>query len=445
MVIKGSSRGQSAADVRRLADHLLNADDNEEVAVVELTGTSATDLHAALAEMRAVSLGTRTRKALYHASISVPREETGLMTPARWRESVDELERRLGLAGHARAIVRHRKHERDHIHVVWNRVNPLTLRCASDAHSYRTHEETARALEERFGLRPVIGAHTRPAGSARPVAKATHRCWQAAERTATPVENVSASMKAAWAEAPDGRSFAAALKRRGLSLATGRRGFIVVDAMGTPHSIGRRLGLRAAEVRRKLADLREDDFPAAEEAAKRAKGQKTMKGRKMVNGVAPTTPTEPVDWDSLLAYWRDRGYAPVRKWDAIVVDVAGALVHDYGNRLELTGAAEPTDAQVEALVSACIARDWDGIRFYGSEAFQRRAKAEAIRQGYPADRITLDCDAASRGRKPTTESMPEHLSRRLGHLRPPEYTGNTLNTENTLHADASPAPAPRPR
>ncbi len=445
MVIKGSSRGQSATDVRRLADHLTNADDNEEVAVVELTGTSATNLHAALAEMRAVSLGTRTRKALYHASISVPRDETGLMTPARWRESVDELERRLGLAEHARAVVRHRKHSRDHIHVVWNRVNPLTLKCASDAHSYRTHEETARALEERFGLRSVIGAHTRPAGIARPVAKATHRCQQAAERTAVPVEDVSASMQAAWAESADGRSFAAALKHRGLSLARGRRGLIVVDAVGTPHSIGRRLGLRAADVRRKLADLREDDFPAAEEAAERTKGTRGMRNRKTINGVAPTTPAEPVDWDALLAYWRDRGFSPVRKWDAIVVDVAGALVHDYGNRLELTGTAEPTDAQVEALVSACIARDWDGIRFYGSEAFQRRAKAEAIRQGFPADRITLDCDSASRGRKPTTEPLPDHLAQRLGLHRNTENTGNTLNTENTHHADASPAPAPRPR
>ena len=443
MVIKGSSRGTSAADVRQLAEHLMNATDNEQVAIVELTGTAATDLHAALAEMRAVSLGTRTRRALYHASISVPREETGLMTPARWRESADELERRLGLAGHARAVVRHRKHGREHIHVVWNRLNPFTLKCASDAHSYRTHEETSRALEERFGLRPVVGAHTRLPGTARPVARATHRCWQAAERTAIPVEQVAASIQGAWAEAADGRSFAGALKRRGLSLARGRRGLlIVVDAVGTPHSIGRRLGLRAADVRRKLADLREDDFPAAEEVAKRTKGTRAMKDRKMVNGVAPTTPTEPVDWDALLAYWRDRGFEPVQKWDAIVVDVAGALVHDYGSRLELTATAEPTGAQVEALVAACIARDWDGIRFYGSESFQRRAKAEAIRQGYPANRITLDCDAASRGPKPTAEPMPEHLSRRLGLS---QNTTNTGNTEDTHDADTSPAPAPRPR
>ncbi|AWJ94819.1 hypothetical protein Sp245p_33950 (plasmid) [Azospirillum baldaniorum] len=433
MVIKGSSRGQSASDIRRLAAHLLAAE-NETVEVAEIAGVTAGGLHAALAEMRAVSLGSRTRKSVYHASINVARDEAAMMTRARWMEAVGELEHRLGLAGRPRAVVFHRKHERDHVHVVWGRVDPLTLKAVSDGQNYRIHEECSRALEERFGHRPVMGAHIRTPGARRPIAKATHADWQAAERTGIAVEDVAARMRAAWLESNTGTAFRAALEARGLSLAKGRRGLLAVDEAGTPHSIARRLGLKAAVVRAKLADIGSDDVPAVDEA-RTTRRKSPMK--KIVIGAAGPAYAAEADWEALEDYWRRLGYAPVRQWNCLWVDVDGACLRDFGDRLEIHGTGEPTDAQIAAMVAAGKARGWSTIHFHGgSEAFQHRARLEALRQGFPPEAISLECDPGG-GSKPPDEPMPEHLRRKLGL---PEHgnTENTRNTENTEEQAYSP-------
>lgn len=434
MVIKGSARGASAPDVRSLAAHLLHGE-NETVAVLQISGTTATELGAALMEMRAVSLGGRTRRALYHASLNVAPEEVAAMSLARWRESVDELERQLGLSGHPRAVIRHRKRDRDHVHVVWARVDGRTLKCVSDANNYLTHEQTARVLETRFGLRPVVGVHTRAAGTPRPVAMATHRCWQAAERTKRPVADVAARMRAAWDQSRNGKQFAAALQAWGLSLAAGRRGLLVIDEDGTPHALARRLGLRAAEVRRKLADLNEADFPSVEDARRAPKKRrtKTMTAMGVRNAsVEEHFPGED-EWKRIEQYWQDLGYNPLRRWDAVLVIADGAFIIDTGGRIEIESEGPPTDKQVAVLVAACVARNWGGIHFFGAEEFQRRAKAEAIRQGYPADQITLECEQLSGGGRPAEEAMPLHLRRRLGHelSEPPPIKENAHDAEPT--------------
>jgi hypothetical protein len=94
MVIKGSSRGQTKSNVKALASHLLSSE-NEEVRVLKLEGVSSSSLGEALEEMRTLSLGTRTRKCLYHSSINVTALESREMTDARWLEAVSELGPRL--------------------------------------------------------------------------------------------------------------------------------------------------------------------------------------------------------------------------------------------------------------------------------------------------------------------------------------------------------------
>lgn len=413
MVIKGSSRGGSARDARNLAAHLLNGTDNEIVEVVEVRDAVGDNLHAAFAEWRAVSLGTRTRNCLYHASISVPREEIAEMSAAHWKEAVDELETRLGLGGHPRAVVRHRKHERDHVHVVWLRVNPATLKAASDSHNYRVHEATSRSLEVRFGLRAVVGAHTRPAGTPRPVAFATHGDQQAAERTGMSVAEVAAAVKAAWRESVDGPSFAAAVAKRGLFLARGDRGILVVDGMGTPHSIARRAGVKAAAVKEKLKGLDMTAVPMLATAKTTRKGRETMKERKTF-GMQAVGTADPINWEPLEAWWKVEGFDPVREWNCLVVDAFGAVFRDYGNRIEIHSDGEPTDEQIAALVKAGRERGWTSVRFFGgSPDFQRRAREEAIRQGYDPAAITLECEEGTT-KKALAEPMPAHLKRTLG-------------------------------
>ncbi len=81
MIIKGSCRGQSASDVRRLSDHILDARGNQAVRVLDLRGVGAGTLPGALDEMRAVSLATRSRRPLYHSSISPDADEARRMAP----------------------------------------------------------------------------------------------------------------------------------------------------------------------------------------------------------------------------------------------------------------------------------------------------------------------------------------------------------------------------
>lgn len=164
MIIKTSSQGRSWAAVAALARHLLSQE-NERAEVVELRGVAGS-LVEALEDMRALSLGTRSRRPLLHASISVPPAEAQQLTMAHWIKAADELEAVHGLNGHQRAVVLHVKTDakgqrRPHLHIVWNRVDAQTLKVVHDGWGYRKNEEAARRLERRFGLMTVGGVHTR--------------------------------------------------------------------------------------------------------------------------------------------------------------------------------------------------------------------------------------------------------------------------------------------
>jgi hypothetical protein len=162
MIIKGKSRSGPSA----LAAHLGNAEKNERVALLETRGTVARDLRGALVEMDAHAAGTRCKNPLYHAAISPAPPHR--LTDEQRVAAIDALEAKLGLIGHARVVVMHEKLGREHIHVVWSRINLNTMRSVSDSHNYRKHEEVARNLERRFGHERVQGAHHERDGVERP-------------------------------------------------------------------------------------------------------------------------------------------------------------------------------------------------------------------------------------------------------------------------------------
>lgn len=240
MVIKGSSRGQTKSNTRELANHLMSSE-NEEVRVLQLDGVATDNLHDSLEEMRLLSLGSRTRKCLYHSSINITSDESKRMTDDRWLEAVQELETELGLSGHQKAIVIHNKKGREHCHIVWNRVHPETLKAASMSWNYRKHEEVSRKMEERWSLKPVMGVHTRPEGEDRPVSKATHTDWQASSRTGITIEEIQVILKECWEQSDNGDAFIQACQTHKITVCKGKRGIIAVDWKGTPHSISRRL------------------------------------------------------------------------------------------------------------------------------------------------------------------------------------------------------------
>jgi len=138
MIIKGKSR----AGPQQLATHLGNAEKNETVRLIETRGTIAQDLRGALIEMDAYAAGARCQRSHYHAAISP--EPPHLLRPEQRTEAIDALEKKLGLDGHARVVVTHEKLGRQHIHVVWSRIDLEKMRAVSDSHKFRKHQEVSR-------------------------------------------------------------------------------------------------------------------------------------------------------------------------------------------------------------------------------------------------------------------------------------------------------------
>ena len=110
----------------------------------------------AAAEMRAVAnRSERVQKPVYHRYFRSPEGEK--LTDKQWLELVDKSEKTLGLNGHQRIVV---KHGNDHVHVVWNRVDPETGKAVKVSHDYAKIEQTCRAFEKEHGLQQVPGHHS---------------------------------------------------------------------------------------------------------------------------------------------------------------------------------------------------------------------------------------------------------------------------------------------
>lgn len=255
MIIKGSSRSSAG----NLVAHLLRADTNETVRQLGTRGVVANDLAGALDEMAAVAAGSRTRRFLYHASINVERGAN--LADETWLKFADRLGAKLGLDDRQRAIVLHRKADRDHLHVVWNRVDVETLKSAHMGWNYRKHEQVARDLEREHGLRVVQGVHHEREGQ-RPDRRPSPAEMQQAERTKIGIPQAEAIVRPIWERADSGRAFVGELAAEGWQLAKGdRNDFTLVDPAGGTHPGAKRLGKRIAALRDKFRDLDLEALP----------------------------------------------------------------------------------------------------------------------------------------------------------------------------------------
>ena len=259
-------KGGSTSGAGRVAAHVLDGRENEQVEVKELRGVMAGDLHAALREMETAAQCAATRKPLYHASIN-PRAGEKL-TDEQWAVAVDRLEAALGLSGQPRAVVAHVKNGRGHRHVIWSRIDLARGRAISDSFNFRKHEECARDLEREFSFAPVQGAHVERQGKPRPTRTPSHAEMQQSRRTGLSPQEAKATITALWNRTATGKEFAAALNGTGWSLARGdRRDFCLIDPNGEAHSLARRVdGATAKNIRVRMADLDAARLPSVEEA-----------------------------------------------------------------------------------------------------------------------------------------------------------------------------------
>jgi len=259
-------KGNAVTGPQALARYLQSKEVNERAEIVEVRGTAASDPEGALIEMDAYAEGTRCQKPLYHAKINP--EPPYRLTPEQRNEAIDLLEQRLGFAGHARVVVVHEKLNREHIHVIWSRIDLENMRAVSLSHNFRAHEEVSRELERRFGHNRVQGAHAERENATRPERTLSAAEMRQEERTGISAKNVKADVTAAFRSSDNAEAFRTALDDAGYVLAKGdRRDFVIVDQQGGVHSLGRRIeGMKAAELRAFMAPLDRDSLPTIEQA-----------------------------------------------------------------------------------------------------------------------------------------------------------------------------------
>ena len=213
------------------------------------------NLYGALKEMEAVAAGAMTNKPFYHASINTRGDER--LTDEQRTHAIDKLEAELGLTGQPRVVVVHEKHDREHCHIVWSRIDLDRMAAISDSHNYRKHELVARALEKEFGHERVQGVHVERDGKPRPERTPSHAEMLQAERTGISPQEAKDLMTGIWAKTKNGKEFQTALAEQGWTLARGdRRDFVAIDPRGGTHSIARRIeGAKVADVRKRFSDI----------------------------------------------------------------------------------------------------------------------------------------------------------------------------------------------
>jgi len=251
MILIGSQRSGAMA----LADHLMNQVENDHVEVIAMDGFIADDLHGALEEAHAISLGTKCQKFLVSVSLNPP--EGVVVTNEGFEETADRVAQKLGLDDHPRAIAVHEKNGRRHAHAVWNRIDIDTM-TAKELGLYKLKlRDLSKELFLDHGWDLPEGLKTYGKGD--PL-NFTLEQWQQAQRFDVDPREVKQAFHEAWAQSDDRKSLTNALRDRGLYLAKGdRRGFVALDIDGNVYSLSRWSGIKTKDVKARLGDASEMD------------------------------------------------------------------------------------------------------------------------------------------------------------------------------------------
>ena len=268
MIIKGKSRAQAA----QAGKYLLDKGKNDRTELIEIKGTLSQNVKDAMREMEAVATGSQCEKFLYHASINLKEGEQ--LTPEQWQYSVDLLAKNLGLEGHQRIVAEHFKDNRTHQHIIFNRVNPETLKAVHMSNSYHAHELTARQLEREFGLDRVQGVHHRENNEPPANRGPTHNETKQAEKTGVNIRKWRNEIRRIAAGVADhsGAEIIAALEKKGHMVAHGEKvAFIILDPSGKPHRMAQSLGLPVDDLKALLSDVNLATLPNEQEAQRQQK------------------------------------------------------------------------------------------------------------------------------------------------------------------------------
>lgn len=257
MIAKGTAHNNGA----RLAVYMTTGKDGERAELWQLRGFAAEAIKDAFRSVHVMAEATHCTQPFFHAQVRNPEGEE--LTRAQWERAADRLEAKLGYSGQPRAITFHIDEAtgHEHMHVAWSRIDEDRMVAKPLPFFKLRLKETCRELEQELGLTPV--RNERP-GTVMAPARAED---EQARRLDVDLRATRQTIRECFDHADSGKAFAAALADHDLTLAQGeRRDFLVIDAEGGLHALGKRiLGVTAAQTRERLADLDREALPTVAE------------------------------------------------------------------------------------------------------------------------------------------------------------------------------------
>lgn len=256
MIAKGTPHNNGA----KLAAYLTTGKENEVASLWQLRGFASDDIREAFRSVHVMAEATHAEQPFFHVQVRMPDGET--LTREQWEHVADRIEAKLRLTDQPRAIAFHRMQDtgHEHMHIAWSRIDDETMTARALPFYKLRLKEVSRELEIELGLTRVTNERRGPAMAPR------RNEQEQARRLGTDIHKIRGLIRDCWDRSDTGRAFAAALTDNGLTLAKGeRRDYIVIDAAGGMHALGKRiLGHSAAEVRARLADIDHRSLPTVE-------------------------------------------------------------------------------------------------------------------------------------------------------------------------------------
>ena len=251
MILVGNQRGGG----KDLALHLLK-DENDHIEVHEVRGFGTESLVGALNEAYALSRGTRCKQFLYSLSLNPP-APARVETPT-FLNTIERIEKSLGLTDQPRAIVFHEKQGRRHAHVVWSRINTDEMKAVQLSYTKNRLRAMSRELFLEHGWQMPRGLVD---SDQRDPRNFTLAQWQQAKRIGKDPRAVKTALQDAWAISDSKAAFIHALEERGYRLARGdRRCVVAVDWQEEVYSIPKWADVKTKQVRERVGP--ESELPS---------------------------------------------------------------------------------------------------------------------------------------------------------------------------------------
>lgn len=274
MIVKGTAI-KSKTHAGYLATHLLNANDNDACEVWDIDGhAKPNDLKTALIDYYEMVQLTKGKTGLFMISLNPePGEE---MNEEQFYKAITKAEKTFNLEGQPKAIVRHFKNDRNHIHVVWQTTDVESRKNKAELFYYQKKcINLARELEIELGHKPVSNEKSNSSFNEK---ERGQRKRQA--KDLSPAERKKQIQKI-FNSAKDSTEFVLKMKEQGYSVGQGKVGICLVDENGQVFNLEKEIKVKTTQ-----KELKEyfrnhpDKLPDASRMSIEKKSQQKTKKRK---------------------------------------------------------------------------------------------------------------------------------------------------------------------